>query len=234
MGRAAGRDAAPLGRLTCLARQEQFERRSTGGGRVRKVNVTISPEWLEDGGLGADCGSALLDFTQSHLSVARWRPSARIVALAEQILRPPPYAAVLRSLYLESRAIEIVQEALQAVAHAGMTPAAALRPGEDRRIRAVRDFLEENLTAVLSLEEIAREVGLGVSTLQRQFRAVYGTSVFDYLRHRRLELARDALERDGVSVAQAAYIAGYSSPANFATAFRRSFGVPPKHLRARL
>jgi AraC-like DNA-binding protein len=42
--------------------------------------------------------------------------------------------------------------------------------------------------------------------------------------------AREALERDGMSVAQAAYIAGYTSAANFATAFRRFFGTTPENV----
>ncbi|MFQ6685116.1 helix-turn-helix domain-containing protein, partial [Bordetella pertussis] len=37
----------------------------------------------------------------------------------------------------------------------------------------------------------------------------------------------------GLSVAQAACLAGYTSAANFATAFRRAFGVTPGQLRAR-
>ncbi|WP_246767099.1 helix-turn-helix domain-containing protein, partial [Bordetella pertussis] len=53
------------------------------------------------------------------------------------------------------------------------------------------------------------------------------------LRGARLTRARLGLERDGLSVAQAACLAGYTSAANFATAFRRAFGVTPGQLRAR-
>ncbi|MBP8278605.1 MAG: helix-turn-helix transcriptional regulator, partial [Propionivibrio sp.] len=38
----------------------------------------------------------------------------------------------------------------------------------------------------------------------------------------------------GVSVARAAEIAGYSSQANFSTAFRRHFGLSPKHYRVKV
>ena len=43
--------------------------------------------------------------------------------------------------------------------------------------------------------------------------------------------ARDAMERDGISVAEAAYDAGYSSPANFSTAFKRMFGLSPREAK---
>ena len=83
----------------------------------------------------------------------------------------------------------------------------------------------------LSLDAIADHVGMHVSTLQRHFRLQYGTSVVECARDARLLRARRALERDRVSVGQAAELAGYSSPANFATAYRRRFGVPPKWSR---
>jgi AraC-like DNA-binding protein len=58
--------------------------------------------------------------------------------------------------------------------------------------------------------------------------------VFEHLREGRLQRARQALERDGVTVGQAALVAGYTSAANFATAYRRRFGTPPKLARARV
>ncbi|MNW09377.1 DNA-binding transcriptional regulator GadX [compost metagenome] len=63
---------------------------------------------------------------------------------------------------------------------------------------------------------------------------MYGTTVFDFVRESRLQRARQALERDGFSVAQAALVAGYNSAANFATAYRKRFGMPPKLARGRV
>jgi AraC-like DNA-binding protein len=75
---------------------------------------------------------------------------------------------------------------------------------------------------------------VNANTLQRQFRAVFGTTVFDYLRECRLLRARRALEHGGVTVGQAALAAGYTSAANFATAYRRRFGHVPKLARSRI
>jgi AraC-like DNA-binding protein len=50
----------------------------------------------------------------------------------------------------------------------------------------------------------------------------------------RLRRAAWALQHGGANVARAAKIAGYASQANFSTAFRRHFGLPPKMYRARL
>jgi AraC-like DNA-binding protein len=42
------------------------------------------------------------------------------------------------------------------------------------------------------------------------------------------------LEREGITIAEASYLAGYSSPSGFATAFRRFFGIAPKSVRTAL
>lgn len=58
-------------------------------------------------------------------------------------------------------------------------------------------------------------------------------SIFDYVRKLRLELAFASLRSGECTVAQASLIAGYSSPTNFATAFRRMFGVSPREALGR-
>jgi AraC-like DNA-binding protein len=57
---------------------------------------------------------------------------------------------------------------------------------------------------------------------------VFGTTVFGYLRARRMERARALLEAGKATVLEAAALVGYSNPSNFAAAFRREFGVNPK------
>ncbi|CAM5502008.1 AraC family transcriptional regulator OS=Stutzerimonas stutzeri OX=316 GN=CXK95_03430 PE=4 SV=1 [Stutzerimonas stutzeri] len=59
-------------------------------------------------------------------------------------------------------------------------------------------------------------------------------TIFEYQRARRLLQARQALEREGISVNEAAWRAGYNSAANFATAFKRQFGISPRQVRGRL
>lgn len=224
------------GVVVARARPETFVRRSRRGAHIRKVNVTVSREWLERDGLHGMAGHAeIARFGADHLGSRRWHPSLRLVSLAEQVLRPPAYAPLLHGLYLESRAIEIVGEALHAIAHSSPDPSSLrLRPRDHQRMAELRELIEARLDAAFTLGEVARDAGMSVNTLQRLFQAVQGMTVFEHVRRRKLERARDALERDGVSVAEAAHIAGYTSAANFSTAFKRAFGASPKTFRALL
>lgn len=220
--------------MVSRARADLFQRHSHRGAHIRKVNVSINEEWLEACGFNDVVSHReVLNFAHSHLAETRWRPSPRLIALAEQILHPPGYTQSLQALYLESRAIEIITEALLAVNHDDAHES-GLGPRDHAKLRTVCEFLDANLDASLTLSGIAQEAGVSPNTLQRMFQAAMGMSVFDYLRGRKLDRARFALERDGVNVTEAAFLAGYSSSANFATAFKRRFGVSPKHVKAKL
>jgi AraC-like DNA-binding protein len=83
------------------------------------------------------------------------------------------------------------------------------------------------------VDDVAREAGMSISGLQRLFHAAHGASVLEFARTRRLLRAREALEQGTVSVTEAALSAGYTTSANFATAFKRQFGISPKDARRR-
>jgi len=220
--------------LVTVAQAESFTRRVRRGVYSRYVCLVLEPEWLaQAGGNGTPPG--LEQFLRQHLAIQRWQLSPRVAAIAEQIVRPPALAPMLQHIYLESRALELAGEALGTLCQAAPAASAqALLPREHQRLRELHALLASGQADEWSLDAIARHAGVNANTLQRQFRSVYGTTVFEHLRECRLQRARQALEHDGITVGQAALVAGYTSAANFATAYRRRFGLPPKLARARV
>ncbi|TCW87207.1 AraC family transcriptional regulator [Burkholderia sp. SRS-46] len=212
---------------------DTFRRRLSKGGYARRLSLAMSGEWLAH--LQAASRAALpqrLDsMLSAHLAIHFWQPTPRAAALAEQIVRPPAYQPMLQAIYLESRVLELLAEAFAPLEtdEADVTEAAdaALGSRDYRRMAELRAFLASDAAQALSLDDIARHVGMSANAMQRQFRTAYGTTVFDFIREHHLQRARLALERDAVSVKQAAALAGYTSAANFATAYKRRFGVTP-------
>lgn len=221
------------GVISARARPVEFQRHARKGDHIRKVNVTLSTDWLHEGAFGSsDDSHAVRQFAATHLGRFEWSASPGLVSLAEQMLHPPACSESLRNLYLESRALDIVAEAFSALTqNAAAERHPALRPFDRRRLRTVEEYIDAHSRDLPPLEEIARAGGVSVSTLRRLFLAAHGTGVFEYVRRRGLDRARFALEREGSSVAEAAFIAGYTSPANFATAFKRQFGLKPTEVR---
>lgn len=152
------------------------------------------------------------------------KASPRIVAMAGEMLRPPLEGRA-EELLLSAHATEILARVISLAGY--RAPIEASTDHRQRRLLAVRDAIDADLRRPWKISEMARQAGISRRSFNTHFRRVFGVSASEYLRSRRLEWARDAMVEQGISVNEAAYIAGYRSPANFATAFRRQFGYAP-------
>ena len=214
---------------------ENFARASRGRQHLRHLVVSATPEWLHRDALEAVTdtkgGARLL---RDHLAAHRWILTPRVVEIVRQIFSPSPLIPELRDLYLEGRAVELVAETMAAMLHADRSePGGTILTRHDAVcLQRAKDFIEARVAEPLSVETIAREAGISASGLQRLFRAAENRSVFDYVRNLRLERAFAALGSGDATVQEASAIAGYTSAANFATAFRRRFGIVPTAVRA--
>ena len=216
-----GNEDRPSGHAWSLTEDTRLTRKSRKGTRIRKVVITIPRN------------RNLADFANTHRANITWSPSPHAVSLAEQILNPTLAPSAFQNMSTDSRALEIVREALTSI----VTPeesalrSAPPRTKEQVRAQTIRAYLNENRARNPTLQQIARDLGMSVASMQTAFKATYNSTIADFSRELRLQNARAAIERDGISVGEAAYIAGYSNPANFSTAFKRFFGLSPSDVK---
>ncbi|MFQ4143528.1 AraC family transcriptional regulator [Chlorogloeopsis sp. ULAP02] len=154
-------------------------------------------------------------------------PAMQVVL--QQILNCP-YQGIMKRMYLESKVLELMVLLIEedVAARQGKNDMFALKHDDVERIHYAKEILLRNLDNPPSLIELARQVGLNDCTLKRGFRLVFGTTVFGYLHHHRLEQARKLLATGETSISQAARSVGFTSRSYFATAFRKKFGINPK------
>lgn len=231
-------------RLLMLTAPATFMRRAARNHRERSITLTATPQWLQDGGLmpnaqaadGAEA-SAIQSFLQTHLALHEWPLTPRGVTLAQRIARPPAHEDGVDHLMLESRCLALLGEglrhvALSAAGIAAQAPAGRINPRHAKPLLHLRARMDAgHIKGDIALADLAAQAGLSVRALQQGFQALTGASAIEYLRVQRLKAAQRALQRQGISVSQAATLAGYSSAANFATAFKRLFGVSPRDVR---
>ncbi|GAB3851636.1 substrate-binding domain-containing protein [Hymenobacter terrigena] len=86
--------------------------------------------------------------------------------------------------------------------------------------------------ADVSVEEVARRLGISRMQLYRKVKAVLGTGVTDFIQSVRLTKARELLLDSQRSIADVSYELGFSSPAYFATSFRARYQLSPSAFRA--
>jgi AraC-like DNA-binding protein len=110
-------------------------------------------------------------------------------------------AAVLRSAVARDRDAESIQQAMR--------------------------FMRKHARRALSVDEVARQVGMSPSHFAHRFRAVARTSPMGYLKQVRLQDARALLLSDGLRVSEAASRVGYESASHFTRDFKSYFGAAP-------
>ena len=219
----------PTGYLWVNHRPAHLERWIRAGQRVRKITISLPLSKLSAISGIADGTLPKLDSDdEQDITVLQWRPNAQALRSAEEILLLDSDADALNRLSSSIAALTVVRNALsQLDDKRTATVSQPMNTRDVGRARLAREFILQHIDQPLPIKEVARNTGMSVSTLQRVFKGCFGTTVMEFVRTRRLELARLALLEDGVTVGEAAFGAGYSSPANFSTAFQREFGYPP-------
>jgi DNA-binding response OmpR family regulator len=100
-------------------------------------------------------------------------------------------------------------------------------------VKAAARYITANLARMPTLPEIARSVGTHEKRLTKAFRFQKGMSVFEFVREQRLILARKLLTQTPMTIADIAAETGFSSPANFSTAFKAVSDLSPTQYRQR-
>lgn len=149
--------------------------------------------------------------------------------LMQDLIDPRP-AGGMRRLYMQGKALELLSQ--QCAAMEGFASDDTLSARDMARLREARERLLADLGNPPGLEDLAAAVGLTPRRLNKGFRVVFGTTVYDYLREARMDAARQMLEDGGdIPLKRLAWAVGYTQTSNFVTAFRRRFGVSPARYR---
>jgi len=98
-------------------------------------------------------------------------------------------------------------------------------------VRAAQHYLREHLADVISLDALARLLGTNEKRLTQAFRRCIGATVFEYLRDQRMKAAKRFLAETSLSVVAISEELGFSTAANFSTAFHKQCGLPPSLFR---
>lgn len=98
-------------------------------------------------------------------------------------------------------------------------------------IRKVIRHIEATPYSKLSIEEIARSVGLSSSRISRLFKSEMGMTLGRYIKRGRLERARELLGTTNLTVKETLFEVGLSDPSHFGRDFRRAYGLSPAQYR---
>ncbi|WP_299226270.1 AraC family transcriptional regulator [uncultured Psychroserpens sp.] len=82
-----------------------------------------------------------------------------------------------------------------------------------------------------ALEQLSMKSGLSQAKLQDGFKFLYTRTVTEYVRHVRLEAARDLMSNADLNVSQVVYSIGFTSRSYFSKIFKEKYGITPNEYR---
>ncbi|MCB5160485.1 helix-turn-helix domain-containing protein [Marinomonas algarum] len=225
----------PVGVLVNLARPVIFRRILCKGNRLTKLNVILPTEWVTE---RATANFNLNAFINEHKASLYLDLKDDMLSLVADILCQKKSADLLEKINLEILVQRLIVQVLKQVIATESASMEVLEKASNGRegVSASKSknstddlirYIEDNLDRELSAKSLSEYMAMSESNLQRRFKQSLGCNVQSYIRRRRLEIARQQLEKGIFSIAEVAYSAGYKYPSNFTNAFKKTFGYPP-------
>ncbi len=132
----------------------------------------------------------------------------------------------LRPLVLEGLALELIADVERS-----RSGTAGKEKGAPAWLLRARAMIDDLALVGVRLDDVASEVGIHPVHLARSFKRLTGSSVGDYVRHRRLAHARTLLARTDWPISHVADRSGFCDQAHLTRVFRLQLGITPAAYR---
>jgi AraC family transcriptional regulator len=197
----------------------------------------------------ASSRSAVVVIRSAFLSRAieeHWGVDASKIEIVNQFLvRDPVVEAVVLNLtkevatdlpsdrlYVESGCEFLAHHLIHRYSSLSRAPPQSFGGLSSRRLRIVREYIEDTLGQPIKLRHLATLAGVSARHFERAFRQSTGFSPHAYVTERRLRVGRDLLiHQPELPIEHIRVRLGFSSSSHFSSAFRRRTGLTPKAFR---
>lgn len=151
-------------------------------------------------------------------------PSASIIL--NRVIQAASSAAT-NNLELECGVLQLLSQSFQSFLIDPEPSSSLLSVSDMQKIQQARAIILERMVDPPSLIELSRMIGMNDYKLKIGFKTMYRTTVYGYLREKRLEKALLLLQQGDMNVTETSFAVGYSNSSYFAEAFREKYGINP-------
>ena len=141
------------------------------------------------------------------------------------------YTALVRLIYMESKALELLSMHIKQYEDDQKMPGKRqiLREADVYMILKARTELLKNLKKPPTIRELAKIMGTNENKLKSGFRKVFNKSIYETVKEARLAQAKVFLAENNRSIKEIANLVGYENPGAFTKRFKERFGVLPRY-----
>jgi transcriptional regulator GlxA family with amidase domain len=203
--------------------------------------VFLAEAGLLDGRRATTHWALAENFLQRYPKV-QWQPENFVTEDSRLLCSGGVYASIDLSLYLVEKfcghaiALECAKSLLISMPRSSQSGYSLLpmaHPHSDAKVRESEEYLQENFSRDVSIDFLAKRVGMGARNFIRRFKAATGHLPGAYIQMLRICAAKELLEHGATSIQAVASQVGYEDIAFFRALFKRHTGMTPGEYRAR-
>ena len=102
---------------------------------------------------------------------------------------------------------------------------------DDVEVLKAQEFIEENYSEKIAVDDIADRVAVGRRSFERRFRKATHHSVVDYIQRVKVEAAKRSFERSRKNISEVMFDVGYTDTKAFRELFKKITGLTPVEYR---
>ncbi|MBE9914114.1 helix-turn-helix transcriptional regulator [Paenibacillus donghaensis] len=144
------------------------------------------------------------------------------------------HLGTMKRLYMESKALEFIALFGESDGYGSVGGSILLHRDDIMKLQQTRDLVNNHFEQPLSIRELSKRVGMNEFKLKKGFRELFGMTIFELVRQKRMEKALWYMEVARLNVGETAVSVGYSNASNFTTAFRKHYGCNPSEYVKRI
>ena len=142
-------------------------------------------------------------------------------------IKNPPLDDALKEMYITIKILELISFNLGYDRTSNIIMVGNIPYRDMLILNKIREYLNFSYLEKQSLSGISQQFKINEFKLKKGFKALFGTTVFNYINDLKMKKAKDLFD-EGLNVSEVSIILGYTYPQHFSAAFKRKFGNSPK------
>lgn len=106
-----------------------------------------------------------------------------------------------------------------------------IQAGDSAHVRQIKELVEKNLNAELTLHFISQSLNLHPNYISQLFKQETNIRLSEYITERRMEKSKELLIQTNLKIFDIAQLVGYGDSKHFATVFKKVVGTTPQSYR---
>ncbi len=204
------------------------------GGSVKGINIIFNKDWLAKNLGLTDPNDVLSTYINLKTASCNVEPlDAEYKRLYQEIMQTDNASPLWLGI-VQNRMMMIIERFFTRLYEKkqSLTKHIRISKHDISSLQEIEEILTKDVTITPpTIEKLAVTVAMSPAKLKRIFKEVYDSGIYSYYQKQRMVKAREMLLTGDYSVKEVGMHVGYSNLSNFATAFKKEFGVLPGMLK---